>query len=159
MEISRPDLPESYGLNPPSETDYIQWPDIEQKVSTARNYWIGTVTSKATPHVAPVWGVWHESLFYFGTDRKSRKARNIDSNPSVNLHLESGEDVVIIEGEAGFILSHILPEKVADLYLAKYGIQLRGNPVYRIIPRKILAWDESAFPDSATRWMIKDISS
>jgi general stress protein 26 len=97
-------------------------------------------------------------MFYFGTDRRSRKALNIDSNPAVNVHLESGDDVVIIEGEASFIPPQNLPEKVADRYISKYGIQLKENPVFRVVPWKILAWNESTFPNSATRWIIGDSS-
>lgn len=48
----------------------------------------------------PVWGIWLGGAVYFGTDRRSRKAKNLAANPSLVIHLESGDDAVILEGAA-----------------------------------------------------------
>jgi len=57
------------------------------------------------PHAVPVWGVWVDGALYFGTDRRSRKARNLATNQGAVVHLESGDDAVILEGFAEEITS------------------------------------------------------
>lgn len=66
----------------------------------ARNYWVVTTRSDGKPHSVPVWSIWLDETFYFGTDRRSRKGRNLATNPGLVVHLESGDDVVILEGVA-----------------------------------------------------------
>jgi general stress protein 26 len=62
-------------------------------------------TRRGRPHATPVSGVWIEGGFYFGTGTGSRKARNLAKNQHLVVHLESGDEVVILEGVA---------EEVAD---------------------------------------------
>jgi nitroimidazol reductase NimA-like FMN-containing flavoprotein (pyridoxamine 5'-phosphate oxidase superfamily) len=54
--------------------------------------------SNGRPHSIPVWGFWIDGAFYFGTARSSRKARNLAQNPAASVHLDSGDDGVILEG-------------------------------------------------------------
>jgi hypothetical protein len=60
--------------------------------------WLGTTRPDDRPHVMPVWGVWIDDIVYFGTAPDSVKALNLASNPAAVVHLESGNDVVIVEG-------------------------------------------------------------
>jgi hypothetical protein len=46
----------------------------------------------------PVWGLWMDGRFIFSTDPATRKARNFQANPRVVIHLESADDVVVLEG-------------------------------------------------------------
>jgi hypothetical protein len=71
------------------------------------------------------------------------------------VHLESGDDVVILEGRAEEITDPVLLTRFADAYEAKY--QLRpgtdgGAPIYGLQPRVVHAWRERDFPQSATSW-------
>jgi len=45
-----------------------------------------------------VWGVWLDDIFYFSTG--SLAEQNLATNPAITVHLESGSEVVIIEGTA-----------------------------------------------------------
>jgi len=56
------------------------------------------------PHTRPVWGVWRDGGFWFSTGSQAR--RNLEANAAITVHLESGEEVVIVEGVA---------ERVMDL--------------------------------------------
>ena len=69
----------------------------------SRSYWICTARPDGRPHSIPVWGMWVDGALYFGTARDARKAKNIAHNPAVSVHLESGDDVVILEGKASEI--------------------------------------------------------
>ena len=48
----------------------------------------------------PVWGAWVDGMFFFHSHPGTRKARNLAVNPAIVVHLECGDDVVIVEGEA-----------------------------------------------------------
>ena len=155
-QSDRPQMPEGYGLKPPSEGRLIAWEDVIQSLTSARTYWVVTASTRGKPHAAPVWGIWQEGSFYFGTDPASRKGRNLDANPHIVLHLESGDDAVIVEGTAKLSQPELLPAGLNERYLEKYGIDPSGSPTYRLDPSKVLAWSETDFPECATRWKIID---
>ncbi|MEI6198030.1 MAG: pyridoxamine 5'-phosphate oxidase family protein, partial [Verrucomicrobiota bacterium] len=50
------------------------------------------------PHAVPRWGVFLGEKFYYDGSPETRHARNILQNPHVSLHLENGEQAIIIEG-------------------------------------------------------------
>jgi general stress protein 26 len=104
----------------------------------------------------PVWGVWVNEAFYFGTDRRSRKARNIASNPAMAVHLESGDEVVIVEGYAEEVTDGAVLARIDKAYAEKYGMGLGGHPanavILGLVPRVAFAWREQDFNKSATRW-------
>src|SRR5436309_3077693 len=94
----RPIFPNSYGVDREIQSDMLTWGEVERRLQIAHNYWIASSGADGHPHVAPVWGLWTDGAFYFSTDPASRKGRNITANPEVVVHLESGDDVVIVEG-------------------------------------------------------------
>src|SRR5918912_177072 len=95
----RPRMPKGYGIRTDDEGQ-LPWIWAEERLADARNYWIATTSPNRTPHVMPVWGVWLDGAVCFGTDRQSRKARNLAANPAVAVHLESGDEVVVLHGPA-----------------------------------------------------------
>src|SRR5687767_14484053 len=104
-QTSRPYVP-GYGI-PDSQEGVLAWSHVTERLEKATNYWIGTVNAadEPTPHVVPVWGVWVEDTLYFGGGPQTRWSRNLDENPAVSVHLESGADVVILEGMVDRITS------------------------------------------------------
>jgi general stress protein 26 len=104
-----------------------------------------------------VWGFWIDGGLYFGTARSTRKARNLAHNPAISIHLESGDDVVILEGSAEEVDLSDKPtlKKLDAASRAKYKMPLMVIPesvVFCVRPRVVLAWTESDFPTNATRW-------
>jgi hypothetical protein len=101
----------------------------------------------------PVWGVYVEGALVFSTDPSTLKAKNMKRNPSIVVHLESGDELVVLEGKVEVVK---LSKKVDDAYNAKYKMRLSTFPgasaVYSLKPRVALAWREKDFPTSATRW-------
>ncbi|HEX3054372.1 MAG TPA: hypothetical protein VHP83_27190 [Aggregatilineaceae bacterium] len=86
----------------------------------------------------------------------TRWALNLERNPAVAVHLESGDDVVIIEGTVTkFTTENIDPVLALQLdqaYLAKYGME-HGLPIWKVKPRVVFGW--TRFPDNTTRWLFK----
>src|SRR3712207_7363458 len=56
----------------------------------------GVQTCALPIYLTPVWGVWVEGMFYFGSGPQKRKVRNLSENPHVGVHPEI-KDVVILE--------------------------------------------------------------
>jgi general stress protein 26 len=154
---SRPAMPEGYGLAVSTEGSLIQWSWVEAQMTVSKSYWVGTVGANGRPHIMPVWGMWFEGAFYFGTDAKSRKARNLALSPNIAVHLESGDDAVILEGIAERVTDSGFLERFSDAYKVKYEYRPDLNdPVtatYMLVPRVVFAWRESNFPEAATRWV------
>jgi PPOX class probable F420-dependent enzyme len=134
---------------------YMPWSRVEERLAGSRNYWICTARRDGRPHSSPVWGFWHEGAFYFGTHRDTRKARNITHNPSVSVHLESGDDVVILEGRAEEVDQKKLAKELDAVARKKYGMPMmivHESVAYRVRPRLVFAWTEKDFPKDSTRW-------
>ncbi len=132
----------------------LDWSWADERLAASRNYWIVTSSADGTPNAAPVWGIWADGAVHFGTSTRSRKGRDLSRDPRVVIHLESGDEVVILQGE---IERYVLDERIADAFKAKYD--WRPNPEdpngdgwYLLRPQRALAWLESDYPKTATRF-------
>ncbi|MDE0142086.1 MAG: pyridoxamine 5'-phosphate oxidase family protein [Caldilineaceae bacterium] len=161
---SRPDL----GATGPIEYDsgMLTWAFVEQRMRTAVNYWIASAGGDGRPHAVPVWGAWLDDAFFFvGT---GRKVRNLRANPHAVVHLESGDEVVIVEGrfeEIGLPSQEFL-QRVDEEFVRKYGTyrpseHLNGRitssfapeGLFAVHPQVVIAW--SGMASDATRWRIE----
>lgn len=139
-----------YGI--PDDTDtLLQWSWVAERLTEERNYWIAASSPDGTPTARPVWGVFVDDTIFFGGGPLTRWSRYLEQNPKVSLHLESGEKVVIAEGQVDRITeaSDPLLTKVDDAYEVKYQMR-HGPPIWVLRPRVVLAWSE--FPKTMTRF-------
>jgi hypothetical protein len=158
-KVGLPDVPPLYGMKSPHH--FFPFSHAEARLAQSRNYWICTARPDGRPHSIPVWGFWIEGALYFGTSRTSRKARNLAHNPALSVHLESGDDVVILEGKAVEVdlKDKVTFQKVDSASRDKYKLPLMVVPasvLYSVRPRVVLAWTEKDFPNNATRWRFDD---
>lgn len=147
-------MPASYGISR-RERGLLSWRAVTKRLALARNYWVVTADARGRPHAVPVWGLWLASAFYFATDPASRKGRNLAARPDVVVHLESGDDAVILEGVMEPVHDARLLKRFADAYEAKYAFRPdtgSATATYRLRPKTVHAWHEAGFPQSATRW-------
>ncbi|MFZ0636038.1 MAG: pyridoxamine 5'-phosphate oxidase family protein [Candidatus Acidiferrales bacterium] len=153
--VARPKMPKGYAIHA-GTAGQIAWNDVTAELDKSKNYWIATTRPDGRPHVMPVWGVWLNGAVYFGTDRTSVKARNLQANPAAVVHLESGDECVILEGAAREITDAAEIAGIDAAFLPKYKMKLTDAPgvlyIVAIEPRLAFAWHERNFPESATRW-------
>jgi nitroimidazol reductase NimA-like FMN-containing flavoprotein (pyridoxamine 5'-phosphate oxidase superfamily) len=155
-DAERPFMPD-YGIKK-GRKGLLDWDWVDERMQKSRNYWISTATPEGKPHAMPVWGVWLDGKFYFGTGRSSRKGRNLQASPQVVVHLESGDEVVVFEGVVEELTAGPEMERLVSAYAEKYpGYEPSpepdpNSPFYVLRPRKAYAWREHDFPTSATRW-------
>ncbi|HMH02199.1 MAG TPA: pyridoxamine 5'-phosphate oxidase family protein [Terriglobales bacterium] len=153
VSVGPPHVPALYGIKPRKE--YLPWSHAQERLEGSRNYWICTVRPDGRPHSIPVWGFWIDDALYFGTAQTTRKARNLSHNPAVSVHLESGDDVIILEGNTVEINDKAVFKKIDASCRTKYKMPLMIIPesvLYCLRPRVVLAWKESDFPGTGTRW-------
>jgi hypothetical protein len=98
-----------------------------------------------------------DGMVLFSTSPESVTARNLARSPEAVVHLESGDEVAILEGPIEpWGGDPKLRREFADRYEAKYDHRPEdddpGTPVFALCPRKALSWTEQEFPSSATRW-------
>ena len=163
---SRPNVPSDYGLVPASEGEILPWSWAEERLAASRNYWVVTVWPDGRPHAMPVWGVWFDGAFHFGTGGDSRKGRNIAAEPRATVHLESGDEVVVLEGVMAEVTSDAkVIRRFEEVFNPKYGFEPgseeldmaeMGAVVYRMAPRVAFGWTEANFPQNATRWVFDE---
>ena len=155
-------MEEVYGVGISSDGP-LAWGHAEERLQRARNYWIATTRPDGRPHAAPVWGVWVQGSLYFGTGRSSVKGRNLARSPELVVHLESADDLLIVEGEVEEVRNRVSLEAIDVAYRAKYSMGVveaadegetgdDGAVWYMVRPRKAHAWLENDFPNTATRW-------
>jgi nitroimidazol reductase NimA-like FMN-containing flavoprotein (pyridoxamine 5'-phosphate oxidase superfamily) len=162
---SRPVMPAGYGV-PESDEGMLDWSWAVDRLETALNYWFGTTRPGGRPHVMPGWAVWLDGELYFEGSPLTRRARNLAGNPAVVVHLESGDEVVILEGEAREVgkPDRALAERLAAGFTAKYAAttynyrpppeQWDRGGLWVMRPRVAFGWSE--FPGNTTRWRFAD---
>jgi hypothetical protein len=133
----------------------LPWSHVAERLERAHNYWIATVRPSGRPHVTPVWGVWVEGALYIDGPPVAQWAKNIARNPSISVHLESGEDVVILEGVVEDLVTDAeLGARIVTAWDGKYGRfhpQPATSGILRLRPRTARAWSDSTLEDG-TRW-------
>src|SRR6266545_2158700 len=144
--------------------DLLPWSWAEQRLVGARTYWIATTRTDGRPHCRPVWGVWLPDGFWFSTGSRAR--HNLVANPQITVHLDSGAEVVIVEGVARRVSGADRLQAFLAAYNAKYNWDASAaadgvadssgaaGPAYRVRPQVVFGWDTEL--RTATRWSFAD---
>jgi hypothetical protein len=141
--------------------DALTWSEVSVLLAAPRNYWLGTTMPSGAPHAVPVWGVVVGGTLYVCSERRAVKARNLAADPRVVVHLESGDDVVIVCGTAEDLGVPAQVPLVVSAFAAKYAAPddqqyLPGNDpgeaVYAIRPQSAMAWHLADYQASQRRW-------
>ena len=107
----------------------------------------------------PVWGMWHESAFWFSSSRPSRKSKNLAADPRCFVTTEDADNPVVVEGVADLITAARDLAMILALENAKhstdYGIDSLDpilNSCFRVRPQSVFGVQAGDFTGSPTRW-------
>lgn len=81
-------------------------------------------------------------------------SHHLENDARATVHLESAEDVVIVEGAVrDVILNPESAARIADAWGAKYGslIPDATHGIYQLLPSRARGWSRSSLRDG-TRW-------
>jgi hypothetical protein len=159
--ISRPKFPKGYVDNPAS---YLDWSWVAAQLTDSKNYWLCSVRPNGRPHVVPRWAVFIDGKIYYDGSPETRHARNTELNPNVSVHLESGDQVIILEGitEAAGKPTLELDTRLVEAYRRKYAQhgyspdpgQWDEGGLYVFTPRQCIAW--TTFNVDPTKFIFED---
>ena len=161
----RPEMPD-YGVDTDA-WEPLPWSWAAARLTSARNFWVVTVSGDGRPHAMPVWGVWDDkaSRFTFSCGPRARKARNLAENPRVVIASEDTVECLSIEGRAEPLTDEARRERWIDLYLGTYRPIspelapefLHDNLAYEVVPVRAfgIIEREDAFAERATRWVFE----
>ena len=149
--IDRPAIPAEYGTSKASE--FVGWSHIEDRLERDKVYWIATVGPSGRPRVRPIDGTYLDGVLYVGGSPETGWVRELATNPSVSVHLDGLDDVIIVEGDAEFMtgMGDALAERLAAVSNAKfpeYGVTppavYKSRGAIAIRPRKVITWTDIA---------------
>jgi general stress protein 26 len=140
----------------------VEWVAIADRLTPERSYWLSTVGRNGAPHVTPVWGVVVEQTWHCYSERHTVKARNLQLNPRVAVHLGDGDDVVIVHGSvvelgrpqarpdviAAFDAKYTRPDDVPFLPSADPDFDV----LYALEPTSAMVWRLEDYEGSQQRW-------
>jgi hypothetical protein len=159
--ITRPTFPKGYVDKPIS---FLTWDWVAERLTYSKHYWLCSVRPNGHPHVVPRWGVFVEGKFYYDGSPETRHSRNVELNPNVALHLESGTEAVILEGTCGLAdkptsafgktLSQEFKRKYRELGYAPEPNSWDAGGLYVFTPRQCIAW--SKFTEDPTKFIFEE---
>ena len=151
MKIGRPKFHSGYGIAQGGD-GLLPWEWVEERLASARNYWLVTSSGDGPPQAAPIWGLWVDGAFVFGTNPHSAKGRNLARDPRVVVHLESGDEVVMLHGRVEPLAEQSFA-RVREEYERKYAMEVVPSDGWHSLrPSYAHAWTETRFPADATRF-------
>ena len=154
LEAAEPLL--SPGVSP------LTWAEVARRLSGARNYWLHTTGEAGSPDATPIWGVTIDEVLYHYTESRTRKARNLERDPRVVIHLESASDVLIVHGRLkplgdpsdhpevvrAFERKYDRPEEIPYLPSSDPAFDV----LYALEPARAITWHLPDTEASTRRW-------
>lgn len=123
-----------------SEREPLPWSWVEEQLVAAGTYWV--VAHAPDPHPRPVWGVWNDLQLYLSVGSPTL-AQSIGGRLPVTVHLDSGTEVVLVEGTAAPGDPGSTPVAVIERYNAKYDWDYQVGEYGEltvVAPVKVVAW-------------------
>ncbi|QDQ99069.1 pyridoxamine 5'-phosphate oxidase family protein [Tomitella fengzijianii] len=118
---------------------------------------VATVGADGAPHVSPLWFGWSDGALWLFSITKSRRWRDLESDPRVSVVVDAGEQYdelrgVEISGHArqvGEVPRTAAPDPELEAVEQQFADKYMGGTFYadgrhawlRIVPEKIVSWD------------------
>jgi hypothetical protein len=159
-KVTRPKFPKGYADNPVS---YVDWNWVAAQLTESKHYWLSSVRPNGTPHIVPRWAVYMDGKIYYDGSPETRHVRNIEANPNICVNLESGTEVIMLEGVSGAAgkpsaelatrLSAEYKRKYKELGYAPEPDSWDGGGLFVFTPRQCIAWTK--FNENPTKFMFE----
>jgi PPOX class probable F420-dependent enzyme len=152
-----------YGVKGPDEgSGLLHWSWAAERLTASRNYWVATVWPDGRPHAMPVWGVWDDEAVWFSSGLRSRKARNLATDPRCVVTTEDANEPVVVEGSAAIVADRDAIVRFVELMNAKYDAGMTVefldpdvNATIRVRPLWAFGIAHDDFTGSPTRWLFE----
>ncbi len=158
---SRPSFPdpEEYGAHLDEASAPLRpWGECRARLEASELYWLATTRRDGRPHTIPVGAVWLDGRLLFNTSLHTVVGRTLVRERRVLVHLESAEDVLIVEGLVSPLDQALIPADVIAAYTDKYGGEWEPWDVdsrwlwFSLDPRSAMSWSYPDVRNTATRY-------
>ena len=148
--------------------DQLPAKDATGADAAPRTTWLSTVSPDGQPHTTGVGALWLDDRFYFTSGARTRKSRNLATNPKCAIAVALDDLDLVVEGTAARVTDEATLERVAKVaraggwpasvkdgaLTAEYSAPSAGPPpwdVYVMMPHTAFGV-ATAPPHGATRW-------
>jgi hypothetical protein len=122
----------------PTDAAPLPWTWVDDQLRSAATYWVDAAGG-GRPHARPVWGVWDGSIIHVSLGSPVLRRRLVRGSLAT-VHLDSGTDVVIAEGE---VVDVIDGREAIQQYDAKYDWHYdveQYGPFTAVAVQSVMAW-------------------
>jgi hypothetical protein len=143
-------------------------PSADGTPAPPRTFWLATSGPDGRPHVAGVGALWLEDRLWFVSGPRTRKSRNLRSNPACAISVRLPGLDLVVEGRARRVSDQETIERVVAAYraggwpaeaagheiTAPYSAPSAGPPPWFLytVDADVAFGVASAEPHGATRW-------
>ncbi|MGD9702578.1 MAG: hypothetical protein AB7Q42_07400 [Acidimicrobiia bacterium] len=124
-----------------SDAAPVEWEWVDEQLASAGTYWV-VAHSPDHPHPRPVWGVWLDGSLLLSVG-SPLVLRQLGADHRTTVHLDSGTDVVVVEGTCTGAAPAARLGRFLEAYDAKYTwtytVEEYGPPTV-VEPSTIMAW-------------------
>jgi hypothetical protein len=141
-----------------SQAHPLEWSWVDEQLETAGTYWV-VAGGHGHPHPRPVWGVWIDRRLHLSIG-STVITRLVERRPAVTVHLDSGVDVVIVEGTfGGWSRDRGTIGRYNHKYDWNYTVGEYG-PLTVVVASTVLAWRSAGWAgrdgfQQAGRWRLR----
>ena len=126
----------------PAMHEELSWEWVVGQLMSAGTYWVVPRARDGPPHPRPVWGIWRDDELLLSIGSPVLR-RELGADPVVTVHLDSGTDVVVVEGTASVADGSDVIAGFVDHYDPKYDwnydLSELGAPT-RVTPNTVIAY-------------------
>lgn len=103
--------------------------------------YIATTKQNGSPHIVPIWFVYHQGKIYFNTESISQKFKNIQNLNKISLCF-GGKETYIVEGSVKWYSENDCPVPLRQLLYEKYPNEMKNGYItpkslfFEVIPEK-----------------------
>jgi nitroimidazol reductase NimA-like FMN-containing flavoprotein (pyridoxamine 5'-phosphate oxidase superfamily) len=138
--------------------------ELDELLTTERTMRVGT-TREGSPHVVPLWFVWHGGAVWINNLRKAKRTKDIEAGSRVALCFDTGHEYLELRGAVLYGTPALVAPDDPDLpavrkaFGDKYfnGLDIadvKSHQWLKVIPEKTVSWDFrkiTSGPESALR--------
>ena len=134
--------------------------EVLHAFADAESCWLSTTRSNGSPHVVPVWFVWHEGAAWVYSAATTVHTRNVRQRPQAVIHLADTHEALILDVAAEVIAGNTAwaVEALGPLFMAKYALDVvaeharHETAFVRFAPQVVRAWGKAGFH----RWRLTE---
>ena len=131
--------------------------ELDELLRETRTMRAGTVSPDGSPHVVPLWFVWHEGAIWINNLRKSRRTRDLQAGSQVALCIDTGHDYFELRGAVLYgtpqeVDAHdsalpLVRKGFGDKYFGGFEVpDVKSHEWVKMKPERVVSWDFRKIP-------------